>query len=56
MRGIGASVFFFGGVIPLTWFIVSRVNALKTKALDIKQMDEAIHESVDERIMEEVVM
>lgn len=56
MRGIGASVFFFGGVIPLTWFIVSRANSLKTKAIDIKQMDEAIHEEVDEKIMEEVVM
>lgn len=56
MRGIGASVFFFGGVIPLTWFIVSRANALKTKATDIKEMDEAIHEEVDEKILEEVVM
>lgn len=56
MRGIGASVFFFGGVIPLTWFIVSRANALKTKATDIKQMDEAIHEEVDEKLVEEVVM
>ncbi|MBK7360378.1 MAG: cbb3-type cytochrome c oxidase subunit I [Saprospiraceae bacterium] len=56
MRGIGASVFFFGGVIPLTWFIVSRANALKTKATDIKQMDEAIHEEVDEKLMEEAVM
>jgi nitric oxide reductase subunit B len=30
MRGIGASVFFFGGVLPLTWFIVSRFGALKS--------------------------
>lgn len=30
LRGIGASVFFFGGVIPLTWFIVSRVGHLKS--------------------------
>lgn len=56
MRGIGASVFFFGGVIPLTWFIVSRANALKTQVTDIKQMDEAIHEEVDEKLMEEAVM
>ena len=29
LRGIGASVFIFGGVIPLTWFIVSRSRSLK---------------------------
>lgn len=29
LRGIGASLFLFGGVIPLTWFIVSRVKSLK---------------------------
>jgi nitric oxide dismutase len=29
MRGIGASVFLFGGVLPLTWFIVSRAHSLK---------------------------
>lgn len=29
MRGIGASIFLFGGVIPLTWFIVSRARSLK---------------------------
>ncbi len=30
LRGIGATLFFFGGVIPLTWFIVSRIRSLKT--------------------------
>jgi len=30
LRGIGASVFFFGGVIPLTWFIVTRIRHLKS--------------------------
>lgn len=56
--GCGESehLFSFCGVIPLTWFIVSRANALKTKATDIKQMDEAIHEEVDEKLMEEAVM
>ncbi|MBK7245401.1 MAG: cbb3-type cytochrome c oxidase subunit I [Saprospiraceae bacterium] len=39
LRGIGASVFFFGGVIPLTWFIVSRINSLKSKTYDIQLMD-----------------
>ncbi len=29
MRGIGATLFFFGGVIPLAWFMVSRFGALK---------------------------
>ncbi|WP_445954987.1 nitric-oxide reductase large subunit [Yeosuana sp.] len=29
LRGIGASIFLFGGVIPLTWFIVSRALSLK---------------------------
>ncbi len=29
LRAIGASVFLFGGVFPLTWFIVSRVRSLK---------------------------
>ena len=29
MRGIGAFVFFFLGVIPFTWFVVSRMNGLK---------------------------
>jgi nitric oxide reductase subunit B len=29
LRGIGASVFLFGGVFPLTWFIVSRARSLK---------------------------
>ncbi len=29
MRGIGASVFLFGGVLPLAWFVVSRARSLK---------------------------
>jgi nitric oxide reductase subunit B len=29
MRGIGATVFLFGGVVPLTYFIVSRSKRLK---------------------------
>ncbi len=32
LRGIGASVFFIGGVTPLTWFIISRSSALKSAA------------------------
>lgn len=29
MRGIGATLFFFGGVIPLAWFMVTRWGSLK---------------------------
>jgi nitric oxide reductase subunit B len=29
LRGIGASIFFFGGVIPLTWFVITRINSMK---------------------------
>ena len=39
LRGIGASVFFFGGVIPLAWFMVSRSLSLK-KALKGYETDE----------------
>jgi len=39
MRGIGASVFFLGGVVPLTWFIVSRALALKPSIGTIELMD-----------------
>lgn len=31
LRGIGASVFFIGGVILLTWFIITRVRSLKSR-------------------------
>lgn len=40
LRGIGASVFFFGGVIPLTWFIVTRVRSLKTASEEVFELDE----------------
>lgn len=39
LRGIGATIFFLAGVVPITWFIVSRVNSLKHKVRDIKDMD-----------------
>ncbi len=53
MRGIGASVFFFGGVIPLTWFIVSRVRSLKENASTINQMDETIAKEIEVNVLEE---
>ncbi|MEY3422621.1 MAG: hypothetical protein RIR48_2943 [Bacteroidota bacterium] len=42
LRGIGATVFFIGGVVPLTWFIVSRIRSLKPTILTIDQMDTVI--------------
>lgn len=38
LRGIGASVFFFGGVIPLTWFIVSRWGSLKKPSDQVEEL------------------
>ena len=58
LRGIGASVFFFGGVIPLTWFIATRINSLKSKANDISEMDRVtVQEEVElKKEVEEVVL
>ncbi len=50
LRGIGATVFFVGGVIPLTWFIVSRMNSLKSKAIDITEMDVQSTLEIDEKV------
>ncbi len=45
LRGIGATVFFVGGVIPLAWFMVSRMGALKTGSKDqiVHDLDEDDH-------------
>ncbi len=40
LRGIGASVFFFGGVLPLTWFIVTRARSLKTGVSDVAHLED----------------
>lgn len=50
LRGVGASLFFFGGVIPLTWFIVSRVRSLESASNTVDEMEalpkgETRHES-----------
>lgn len=45
LRGIGASVFLFGGVIPLCWFIVSRFRSLKKSRIDYK--DFTTNEEID---------
>lgn len=41
LRGIGASVFFFGGVIPLAWFMVTRWNGLKNASGKMVLLDQA---------------
>jgi nitric oxide reductase subunit B len=51
LRGIGASVFFFGGVIPLTWFIVTRINSLKSKTKHFKEMDAVITMQIEEEVV-----
>jgi len=52
MRGIGASVFFFGGVLPLTWFIVSRLRSLKPTIDTIEQMDPIKPAKKEQKILE----
>lgn len=52
MRGIGASVFFFGGVLPLTWFIVSRIRSLKPSIKTIDQMDPIIASKTEQKVPE----
>ncbi len=29
LRGVGATVFYFGGVLPLTWFVITRIRSMK---------------------------
>ena len=29
LRGIGASLFYFGGVLPLAWFVITRMRGMK---------------------------
>jgi nitric oxide reductase subunit B len=57
MRGIGASVFFFGGVLPLTWFIVTRIKSLKPMVKNIDQMDPVLPTKVQKKTqhLEEVL-
>jgi nitric oxide reductase subunit B len=56
MRGIGATIFFFGGVIPLTWFIVSRIKSLKPSIEKIEQMDPMIIEKSLKQVSESNVI
>jgi nitric oxide reductase subunit B len=41
LRGIGAALFYAGGVLPLTWFVVSRINSLKI----FKPGDTSVHDA-----------
>jgi nitric oxide reductase subunit B len=53
LRGIGATVFFFGGVLPLTWFIVSRITHLKKSTHSIGEMDtDKVSKPVEEEELE----
>ena len=40
LRGIGASLFLFGGVVPLTYFIVSRARSLKKSAETVSELND----------------
>jgi nitric oxide reductase subunit B len=52
LRGIGATVFYFGGVLPLTWFVITRIRSVKTwkpegsKVIDTEPEMEPIVEEV----------
>lgn len=60
LRGIGASVFFFIGVLPLTWFIVSRSMSLKkplegfeTDELDEHTPEDGLAQKIPDRLKDE---
>jgi nitric oxide reductase subunit B len=40
LRGIGASIFLFGGVIPLTYFIVSRARSIKKASDTVSELND----------------
>jgi nitric oxide reductase subunit B len=54
LRGIGASVFFFGGVIPLAWFITTRVKHLKSFGKDMPTVIATTPQPTPEPELEEV--
>ncbi|HMW76056.1 MAG TPA: cbb3-type cytochrome c oxidase subunit I, partial [Saprospiraceae bacterium] len=54
MRGVGATLFFFGGVLPITWFIVSRARYLKSSTNTIEGMDAGIANSTESGVLEKV--
>ena len=40
LRGIGATVFFLGGVIPITWFMLTRWSSLKPAVATVESLDD----------------
>ncbi|MBK9686512.1 MAG: cbb3-type cytochrome c oxidase subunit I [Saprospiraceae bacterium] len=54
LRGIGATVFFVGGVTPITWFIISRWNSIKSSTSQIEDMD-GDHSPVNETVEEQPI-
>ena len=54
LRGIGASIFFLGGVTPLTWFVISRLNSLKPNAENIEDMDKYVDHNISDENIEEL--
>ncbi|MCZ2355971.1 MAG: cbb3-type cytochrome c oxidase subunit I [Bacteroidia bacterium] len=56
LRGIGATLFVLGGVMPLVWFMVSRANALKPEAKSIEEMDALLLNNNKETSEEYIVL
>lgn len=52
LRGIGATVFFAGGILPLTWFIVRNIGRLRAPTANIEEMDKV---TVKHKFEEELV-
>lgn len=48
LRGIGGTIFFVGGVIPLSWFMVTRFNKLKKSSPKFKSSGLIENDEIDE--------
>lgn len=53
LRGIGATIFYFGGVLPLAWFVITRINAVK--AWKSEETTTPQSEPVLEPVAEEII-
>ena len=50
MRAVGGVIFFFGGVIPLLYFMLTRLNSLKaTTPIYVSETPVLIEEELPER-------
>lgn len=54
MRAIGASVFYFGGVLPLAWFVVTRAKYIKKTSKNKEQESTNIEKYIPEQTIEPV--